>query len=51
MVGFMDLIGVWYSKAIVFVKHYRLNVYLFSILRPILPGKCFGQRDWKVIEC
>jgi hypothetical protein len=49
-IRWMDLILMWHGKAIVLVKDDCLNVYLFSTLRAVLPRKCFGQRDWQVIE-
>jgi hypothetical protein len=50
MIWLVNLIGVWYSKAVVFVEHYRLDVRLFPTLRTILSWKCFRQRYRKVIE-
>jgi hypothetical protein len=47
----MNLVFMWHGKAIVLVENDCLNVYVFSILRALLPWKCFGQRNWQVIEC
>lgn len=50
MIRRVNLVRMWHGKAVIFVKHNCLNIYVFSTVRAILPRKCFGQRDRKVIE-
>jgi hypothetical protein len=50
MIWLVNLIGVRYREAVVFVKHYRLDVHLFRTLHTIFSWKCLRQRNGKVIE-
>jgi len=49
-IWFVNLIGMWHSKAVVFVKYYSLNVYLFLPSNPIF-SESFGQRNGEMIKC
>jgi hypothetical protein len=41
----MDLAMVWNGKTIIFVQNYGFDVRL-----PVVPSKCFVERDGQVIE-
>lgn len=46
----MHFISVWYSKTIVFVEHYRLDLDFFLSISANLSRKRFRKGDWEVIE-